>query len=332
MGIGTTIKKFPVRFFILSVVILLLAGIEVWAYFSPLPGHNWNAKNLKMINVSDSDNFFFSVFGGSDRKAGVFENMIKVIDHDPDILFAISLGDVVHAGNKENYRYVLRQVRDNLGMPLLTTVGSHELSGKGLSLYQDIFGSFYYSFLIGGNCFIILNDSDGQGIDPEQKKWLENQLILSQGYSSRIVFMHTPLFDPRGGPSHECLPEDSSISLLKLFQQYRVTHIFASHIAGFFTGQWQGIPYTVSGGAGATLAGDDPDHYFYHFLKVSIVRGRVDVLARPIAGGERASKNNIIFDVEKVLSIFSLNIVKLALMVFAVGLAAGIYRSGTVRR
>jgi hypothetical protein len=67
-------------------------------------------------------------------------------------------------------------------------------------------------------------------------------------------------------------------------------------------------------------------------LKVSIVRGRVDVLARPIAGGERASKNNFIFDVEKILSIFSTNIVKLALLLIAAGLAAGIYRSGTVRR
>ena len=42
-------------------------------------------------------------------------------------------------------------------------------------------------------------------------------------------------------------------------------------------------------------------------------------------------KDNFIFDIEKVFSIFSINIVALVLLVVAVGLAAGIYRSGIIR-
>ncbi|SPD73924.1 hypothetical protein PITCH_A2030068 [uncultured Desulfobacterium sp.] len=332
MKTGVIIRDFPVMSSVLALIILLMVGVGVWDYFSPLPCQKWNKRNLKMIHVADPDNFIFSAFGESNDTANVFVNMLKMIDHDPDILFAVSLGNSVHSGNKEDYRYLLRQIRDNLGMPLLTVVGAHELKGKGENLYQDIFGPLYYSFPIGNTWFIILNDANGQGVDPEQNRWLENQLVSSQGYGIRIVFMHVPLFDPRGAPFHECLPEQSAAGLLKLFQQYRVTHIFASGIAGLFTGQWQGIPYTITGGAGSSLSDDDPDHYMFHSLKINISNNRINVEARPVSDSGRACKEDSVFDPEKILSILSINIVEMALFVVAVILAGGLYRLETRKR
>ena len=91
------------------------------------------------------------------------------------------------------------------------------------------------------------------------------------------MFLHVPLFDPRGGENHHCLPEATGRRLAALFRQYRVTHIFAGHIHSYFSGNWDGVPYTITGGAGAPLYGTDPKHFFYHYLKVTLQGGEVQV-------------------------------------------------------
>jgi serine/threonine-protein phosphatase CPPED1 len=48
-----------------------------------------------------------------------------------------------------------------------------------------------------------------------------------------------------------------------------VTHIFAGHIHGYFSGDLDGVPFTITAGAGAPLHGTDPEHFFYHYLRVT---------------------------------------------------------------
>jgi hypothetical protein len=138
------------------------------------------------------------------------------------------------------------------------------------------------SFQIGKNYFIVLDNANGKELDRHQIQWLEKELEKSRNYNSRIIFMHMPLYDPRGESHRHCLSEKASDSLAKLLVNYQVTHIFASHIHGYFKGRWEGIPYTVTAGAGAALAGDDPDHYFFHFLKVHIRKDGVDIQVKPV--------------------------------------------------
>ena len=280
--IADIVKKYPVRFCFLILCTILLLGFEVWGHFHPLPAHIWNIAEVKKINVSDPTNFYFAVFGDNSGCKFVFENLLKLIDHDPDISFAINLGNIVRDGKKEEYYYFLNQVRNYLDPPLLTAMGNHEVRGRGRKLYHAIFGPSYYSFHIGKNYFIVLDDANKTGLDTQQRRWLEKELTISTSYDSRTVFMHVPLYDPRGGNFHHCLPKESSDFLTMLFQKYRVTYIFASHIHGYFKGAWKGIPYTISGGAGAKLDGDDPAHYFFHFLKVHIKDSKVDIQAKHV--------------------------------------------------
>lgn len=250
--------------------ILLLSSFELWGHFYPLPAHNWNIEKVNEISVGDPGNFSFAVFGDNKGTKFAFENLLKLIDHDQDITLAISLGDVVLNGKKERYDYFLNQVRRYLSIPLLTTMGNDEHRGKGRKLHHAIFGPSFYSFQIGKNYFIVLDNADKEGIDPNQKQWLTKELSTAMSYNRRIIFMHVPLYDPRGDRHHHCMPEESSEMLINLFIKYSVTHIFAAHIPGYFQGEWQGIPYTISGGAGTKLAGDDPDHYFFHFLNSTL--------------------------------------------------------------
>lgn len=272
-----TVKRYPIESSLLILCILLLAGVGVWGRFSPLPARDWNTANLTEIKVADPNNFSFAVFGDNRNSSTVFENLLKLIDHDPDIAFAISLGDMVQDGEKERYLYFFNQVKRYLGLPLLTALGNHEIRGKGRQLYREIFGRFYYSFRIGGNYFIVLDDANGKGLTPKEKQWLEDELGKSQDCHIRIAFMHFPLYDPSGEGDHHSLPEKSAEDLAGVFLKHRISHIFASHIHGYFEGQWKGIPYTITGGAGAELERDDSGHYLFHFLKVHIRNGGVDV-------------------------------------------------------
>jgi hypothetical protein len=127
--ISDTVRKYPLKFCFLLLCIFLLSGFEVWAHFSPLPAHEWNTLSLKEIKVTDPANFSFAVFGDNRDSNAVFENLLKLIDHDPDMTFAMGLGDLVSDGEKRRYDYFFNQLRNNLALPLLTALGNHELRG-----------------------------------------------------------------------------------------------------------------------------------------------------------------------------------------------------------
>ncbi len=94
--------------------------------------------------------------------------------------------------------------------------------------------------------------------------------------------MHVPPFDPRGYAFNKCLREEDSKDLLDLFRLSNVTRLFASHIHGYFSGVWEGVPYTITGGAGGGLQGSDPAHFFYHYVEVQVADSGVEVTPKRI--------------------------------------------------
>jgi hypothetical protein len=79
------------------------------------------------------------------------------------------------------------------------------------------------------------------------------------------------------------LSEDTGPKLAALFRRYHVTHVFAGHIHSYFSGNWDGVPYTITGGAGAPLYGTDSQHYFYHYLMVTLTAGKVTIKVQRLA-------------------------------------------------
>ena len=84
--------------------------------------------------------------------------------------------------------------------------------------------------------------------------------------------MHVPLFDPRKSqqPGHSLDDVKFAKRLNRIFDQYSVTMVFASHIHGYYRGIWSKTPYIITGGAGAEMSRTDPQHYFYHYIKVNL--------------------------------------------------------------
>jgi hypothetical protein len=138
---------------------------------------------------------------------------------------------------------------------------------------------------VGQGYFIVLDATKESGLDKTERQWLEDELRKAQDAKARFIFMHIPPFDPRGGIY---LPEKEKNDLLDLFRRYKVTHLFASHIHGYFSGAWEGVPYTITGGAGARLQGNDPEHFFHHYMRVHVNNGKVDLTVRRINGENAA--------------------------------------------
>ena len=276
------LKAHLAKIILASLCILLFMGLKFRDYYAPLPIHNWNNKEISRVKVADSENFAFAVLGDNKGNYSFFEPLLHDIDHNAGIDFAIDVGDLVSEGKKGKYRHFINQVQENLTIPFLAAIGNHDLNNGSSDTYQEIFGRTYYSFSIGKSYFIVLDATTESGFSKTELRWLEDELQRAQTSKARFIFMHVPPFDPRGDGFHKCLPEKDANDLLDLFRRYSVTHLFASHIHGYFSGVWQGIPYTITGGAGGGLQGNDPEHFFHHYLKVHVSNGKVDIMTKRI--------------------------------------------------
>lgn len=273
-------KACPIKIILASLCIMLFIGLQAWEYSAPLSIFDWNEKNISRIKVSTYGDFTFAVFGDNKGNSTVFEPLLRDIDHRMEIVFAIDVGDLVSGGKRGHYRRFLKQVQENLAIPFLTAIGNHDLNNGGSGNYRKIFGSTYYAFQAGESYFVVLDAPTESRFDELERRWLEVELQKAQASKARFVFMHVPPFDPRGGGFKKCLKDGKD--LLDLFRRYKVTHLFASHIHGYFSGVWEGVPYTITGGAGGGLEGRDAEHFFHHYVQVHVQHGKIDTKVRRI--------------------------------------------------
>jgi len=288
MAVKNRLKSLPaVRFCLIILWLLAWAAPGLAADSAPLPAKDWNLRQVERLQTADGGALTFAVLGDTRSNPPVFERVLKDMAADPSLTFAIVIGDMVEGGTLAQFDEFFKQIRPYGRMPFLTVAGNHDLGrNQDLTLYREIFGPDYYAFQVKDYYFIVLNNNLKSGLGQAQMCWLEAELKKSQSYKIRLVFFHCPLFDPRGDEFHHALSKKAGRRLAALLRQYHVTHSFASHIHGYFTGNWNEVPYTVSGGGGAPLADSDPAHFFYHYLKITLRGDQVDVQVRrlPAAG------------------------------------------------
>ena len=279
--IKTEIREHSLRTLLFVACLSALVFLDLWNELIVLSVTDWLESSLDRIKISDSNDYSFAVFGGNENNRIALRQIIQSSGQDHDTAFILSLGDLVSAGEKENYREFLDIInKSSAQIPVLTVIGEKELTDEGRNLYHHVFGPFYYSFHEGGSYFIVLDDASGKSLDLRQLKWLKQELERASNFEHRFVFMHFPLYSPSGIDTDQSIPGKDADDLLRLFQRYKVTHIFASHIEGFYSGEWGGIPYTITNGAGTGLYGYEPSHNFYHYVKVHVTDGSATITTR----------------------------------------------------
>jgi 3',5'-cyclic AMP phosphodiesterase CpdA len=281
----------PGRFFRFRGAAVLLLVLLIACFGAPVfceDTRPFNEESLERISVADPDDFTFAVFGDAQEGTDVFPMVLDMIERDPDITFAVAVGDLVNTGSDEEYDAVFRLLRERLTKPLLWVAGNHEYMAGGKPRYEARVGPVDFSFVVGDVTFVMMDGAGPSRPSNDRVAWLEQELSrAAERRGMCLVFLHRPLFDPRGEGYAEALDEAWAGELLGLFRTYRVHHVFCGHVHGSFNGRWDGVPFTVTGGAGGTLDGDDPNIYFYHYLKANVSGNalRIGAVRVPVGGG-----------------------------------------------
>lgn len=239
----------------------------------------WNYQQLSLFSHSES-NFTFTYSGDERDDNGYFAKMIKSINSNyPHVLFNINGGDLrSYASQLASFKkdYLVPGYIAHFNRPVLFDIGNHEIQGDPTeSIFKKIFGSpTYYSFTENNSYFIMIDNANGE-LDGKQMNWLKDQLNRSQKYKYRFVFMHIPLYTPKGEKEHSMITNGSggADALRALFDANNVTMIFASHIHNYYTGKWGKTPYIISGGAGAPPENNQPPNY--HYIVINITNNKI---------------------------------------------------------
>ncbi len=261
-------------FIAIMLIFVGLTGFKVTYMFMKEPAENLIYKALS--SLPQKDEYTFVVIGDNKNSISTFGKIIEILNEDPQVDFVVNTGDMVFDGNPIKYNFFVHQIK-KLRKPMLTVPGNHDVEDHGVENYLRIFGPLYYSFHVGPAYFIMLNNSNEKNIDPYQMNWLKEELKKARVYKYRFVFFHVPIFDPRTDkqPGHSMKDIENAKRLLSILKSENVTMVFCGHIHGYFRGNWDGVPYTITGGAGAELVGLDPKHYFYHYIKVHVTKESV---------------------------------------------------------
>lgn len=264
---------------VLLALFFCFAGLVVWGGLCKasvrLATEGWMRRELARIqSPPNAKHFCFAVL--ADNKTGgccrerVFVECLRRIQSDPDIRFVVHIGDAVCGVNPELYNRFYKTVKAHLKKPFLVAAGNHDIAFLTVDLYERFFGMRYYAFRYGDAGFVLVDGSYPWAFDAHQLRWLKETLKRFSNQRFIFVFQHQPLIDPRGGGKHHCLPESLAEKLADLYCRHGVACLFCSHVHGCFEGVWRGVRFYVTGGAGAALAGKDPAHFFYHYLKVRV--------------------------------------------------------------
>jgi hypothetical protein len=267
------------RLALISLILGFWGYIEIGDLY-PITEHDLNYQALETMANRYQDGPLTFAFLGDSKNSPIFQQVVRALNSDTSVQFAIISGDLVLYPEGDTFKSFLRQRRE-LEIPSLSLPGNHDVAFGAMDLYYHIFGRMYYSFVLADSKFILLDNSNEKNLGPEQEAWLEKELQDGQQYTNRFVFMHVPLWDPRDKPgvmvryAHSMKDPDVARRLEDLFLKYKVTTLFASHIHAYYETNLRGLPTIISGGGGAELAGKDPKHTYYHYVRVTVNRDQV---------------------------------------------------------
>ncbi|MFT5122318.1 MAG: hypothetical protein ACI9QL_004940 [Candidatus Omnitrophota bacterium] len=103
-----------------------------------------------------------------------FRQKFGYLQSRPEIAFGVLTGDIVFTSTAQNWDEVDADI-ESLNLPVYFAVGNHDISVGSRALFEDRYGSTYYSFTHQNDLFIVL--------DPNLNKWRITgaQLIFLRG-------------------------------------------------------------------------------------------------------------------------------------------------------
>jgi predicted phosphodiesterase len=269
---------------VFAVTVGLLAGLQVAMTTVPERLGNFEGEISRMEKATDPNKFTFLVAGDIKGGTATFEGMLDEISGERPA-FLVIVGDFVSLPTEMNHKFFAMEMAEHCKhMQVFVIPGNHDISPDRFSAedFRKTYGADQYHFRIGHNLFIFLNDLIGYNDNGEYLAYLEKVLkeYEGKGYKS-FVFTHIP---PAGVvPNIKCNTPPENEKFLELIRKYKVNYVFSGDHHGYAKKTVDGTTFTVSGGGGARLRGQEGR--FFHILRMDVEGD--DVTETVIAGQRR---------------------------------------------
>ncbi|OAA26577.1 hypothetical protein AT15_06365 [Kosmotoga arenicorallina S304] len=256
------------------------------------------SNNKRLYNSSGSFSltitppFNFALYGDTRSNFKVHREICQEINrYHPS--FVINSGDIVYMDMIIRNWVQFFQSTDVFTRSFYySALGNHEKTGVNFRNFLDFPGDeLYYSFQYGGILFIVLNTNQRYDWCSKQYKWFK-KLLESRGSDIEftVVIMHHPPYNNGIVNMWRIL---MNLSLVPLFEEYKVDLVLSGHIHNYQRFSKNGITYLISGGGGALLdtsievAGFNEDFSDYHFVLFEYVKGKLSAKCIDIDGNIR---------------------------------------------
>jgi hypothetical protein len=267
---------------------------------------SWQGELATAPEVGAAVPFSFIVMGDSRSNAEAHRRVIERVSQEvPD--FILGTGDMVDDGASQEQWQTFFDVErellaDNVYFP---AVGNHDRQGRGRT--ADTYRSFfsvpdnggdserYYAFSYA-NARVLVLDSNAHSFSlTGQTEWLERELSAAR-QDPRVRHLFAVMHHPPFSISLHGGQRDLRERWTPLFEKYGVTAVFSGHDHAYQRAEKNGLRYFVSGGAGAPLYPRSPRasavdkaavlrfERAYHYLRVSVSAGSIDVTAVRVDG------------------------------------------------
>ena len=212
----------------------------------------------------------FAVIGDTQGNNEALKTAIRQINMvKPD--FVVHTGDLTPSGREEEMADFLRTSKELL-CPLYSVKGNHDVKSGQIALYEKLLAPAHYTFDWGENSLMFLDNSSGN-LSSEELSYLGDEVGKGR---RKLLFMHMPIVDPRGGTyDHAMTDKDSADSFLTLLNNNKkgIRAVFTGHIHMYDQYQKDGVQYVTSGGGGASLYAESAKGGYYHWLLINDLGG-----------------------------------------------------------
>jgi hypothetical protein len=258
---------------------LLILLIPFLSHAGPVREVSQSVERVKSIEPP----LQFAILGDSRDGEKVFTQLIqKILKRDPH--FIIHLGDMISRPDEKEWKRFF-EISKAIDIPFFPVIGNHEVADttRGEEIYRKQFdlpgGKTYYAFREAGALFVILDSEKGRGqILEEQRMWLDETLSSSEE-KFKLVFLHRPLFLPVGSiklgrsmDKHPLARDD----LHQLFVKTGVKAVFQGDDHRYDRMVKDQILYIITGGGGAPIYALKDAGGYFHYVWVSVQKGRVE--------------------------------------------------------
>jgi 3',5'-cyclic-AMP phosphodiesterase len=158
-----------------------------------------NLDKIQLIDSIDGDTVKIALIADVHFHFQSLADAIKDMQKRNDFSFIVVVGDITENGLLKEFE-IFHSIMGQSGMPYLTVIGNHDYLSNGGKVYEQMFGTFNYSFTFNGARFVAWDNIIWESEKEADYQWLEETLKNSNdretgSYNHIIPLSHIPPFD-----------------------------------------------------------------------------------------------------------------------------------------